>query len=159
MSVRRSAVDGAVAGTRSHFCDDGVPRVATGGWRTSQEVLRDCLRLAARAARMAERVAREEARHRGELSARIAAAVASWPPDMKRRTFCSWTAFRAASLPAAVVAGGLEGMEHLLVGTVEPSRADGLAIEQLRDSTSAGARVERPAPQAEGGADDGCSHC
>jgi tetratricopeptide (TPR) repeat protein len=69
-----------------------------------------------------------------ELSARIAAAVASWPPDMKRRTFCRWTAFGAASLPAAVVAGGLEGMEHLLVGTVEPSRADALAIEQLRDT-------------------------
>ncbi|MEA2672634.1 MAG: hypothetical protein QOG45_2854, partial [Chloroflexota bacterium] len=52
---------------------------------------------------------------------------------MKRRTFCRWTAFGAASLPA-VVAGGLEGMEHLLAGTAEPSRADALAVEQLRDT-------------------------
>jgi hypothetical protein len=72
-----------------------------------------------------------------ELSARIAAAVASWPPDMKRRTFCRWTAFGAASLPAAVVAGGPEGMEHLVVGAGQPSRADEIAVEQLRDTIAA----------------------
>jgi hypothetical protein len=72
-----------------------------------------------------------------ELSARIAAAVASWPPEMKRRTFCRWTAFGAASLPAAVVAGGLEGIEHLVVGTRQPARADEIAIEQLRDTIAA----------------------
>jgi hypothetical protein len=67
------------------------------------------------------------------LSVRIAAAVASWTPDMKRRAFLRWSGFGAASLPVAIAAGGLEGMEHLVLGTQHGGRAETVAAEQCRE--------------------------
>jgi hypothetical protein len=68
-----------------------------------------------------------------DLSARIAAAVASWAPEMKRRAFLRWSGFGAASLPVAIAAGGLEGMEHLVLGTQHGGRAETVAAEQCRE--------------------------
>jgi hypothetical protein len=68
-----------------------------------------------------------------DLSVRIAAAVASWTPDMKRRAFLRWSGFGAASLPVAIAAGGLEGMEHLVLGTEHGGRAETVAAEQCRE--------------------------
>ncbi|MDB5068492.1 MAG: hypothetical protein JWM18_4926 [Chloroflexi bacterium] len=68
-----------------------------------------------------------------DLSVRIAAAVASWTPEMKRRAFLRWSGFGAASLPVAIAAGGLEGMEHLVLGTHHGGRAETVAAEQCRE--------------------------
>jgi hypothetical protein len=68
-----------------------------------------------------------------DLSARIAAAVASWTPEMKRRAFLRWSGFGAASLPVVIAAGGLEGMEHLVLGTEHTARAETVAAEQCRE--------------------------
>jgi hypothetical protein len=68
-----------------------------------------------------------------DLSARIAAAVASWTPEMKRRAFLRWSGFGAASLPVAIAAGGLDGMEHLVLGTQHGGRAETVAAEQCRE--------------------------
>jgi hypothetical protein len=69
-----------------------------------------------------------------DLSARIGAIVASWTPEMKRRAFLRWSSLGAASLPAAAMAGGLEGVEHLVLGTEPTGRADAVAVEQIRDT-------------------------
>jgi hypothetical protein len=69
-----------------------------------------------------------------DLSARIAALVASWSPDMKRRAFLRWSGFGAASLPVAIAAGGLQGMEHIVLGTEHAARAETVASEQIRDT-------------------------
>ena len=69
-----------------------------------------------------------------DLSARIVAVVASWTPEMKRRAFLRWSSVGAASLPAAAIAGGLEGMGHLVLGTGPAGGADALAVEQIRDT-------------------------
>jgi hypothetical protein len=68
-----------------------------------------------------------------DLSVRIAAAVASWTPEMKRRAFLRWSGFGAASLPVAIADGGLEGMEHLVLGTEHGGRAETVAAEQCRE--------------------------
>ena len=59
-----------------------------------------------------------------DLCARIVAAVASWTPEMNRRVFLRWTTFGTASLPAAAVAGSLEGMKHLVLGSEPPGQVD-----------------------------------
>jgi hypothetical protein len=69
-----------------------------------------------------------------DLSARIVAIVASWTPEMKRRAFLRWSSLGAASLPAAAMAGGLEGVEHLVLGSDPTGRADSVAAEQIRDT-------------------------
>jgi hypothetical protein len=68
-----------------------------------------------------------------DLSARISAAVASWTPEMRRRAFLRWSGFGAASLPVVIAAGGLEGMEHLVLGTQHGGRAETVAAEQCRE--------------------------
>jgi hypothetical protein len=68
-----------------------------------------------------------------DLGARIAAAVASWTPEMRRRAFLRWSGFGAASLPVVIAAGGLEGLEHLVLGTQHGDRADTVAAEQCRE--------------------------
>jgi hypothetical protein len=52
---------------------------------------------------------------------------------MKRRAFVRWTALGAASLPAAALAGGVEGMEHIILGTEPAARAETMAAEQCRE--------------------------
>jgi hypothetical protein len=68
-----------------------------------------------------------------DLSARISAAVSSWTPEMRRRAFLRWSGFGAASLPVVIAAGGLEGMEHLVLGTQHADRAETVAAEQCRE--------------------------
>jgi hypothetical protein len=76
-----------------------------------------------------------------EMSTRIGVVVASLSPDMKRRAFLGWSTFGAASLPAAVVASGLDAVDRLMsVGA--PGRADSVAIEQLRDTIDACRRLD-----------------
>jgi hypothetical protein len=77
-----------------------------------------------------------------DTCSRIVAAVASWTPEMKRRAFVRWSIFGAASLPAAVVAGGLEGMEHLVAGAERDCSADTVAVEQLRDTIGVCRRLD-----------------
>jgi hypothetical protein len=70
-----------------------------------------------------------------DLSARMAAIVASWTPEMKRRAFLRWSSVGAASLQAAALAGGLEGVANLVLGTDQGAgRADAVAVEQIRDT-------------------------
>jgi hypothetical protein len=77
-----------------------------------------------------------------EMSTRIGAVVASLSPSMKRRAFLGWSTFGAASLPAAVVAGGLDAVDRL-VSAGRPGRAaDGVAVEQLRDTVDACRRLD-----------------
>jgi hypothetical protein len=68
-----------------------------------------------------------------DLSARIAAAVASWTPEMRRRAFLRWSGFGAASLPVVIATGGLDGVEHLVLGTQHGGRAESAAAEQCRE--------------------------
>jgi hypothetical protein len=79
----------------------------------------------------------EEAIQIAELSARIAAAVASLTPEMKRRVFLKWSSAGAASLPLAAMAGALEGVEHLVPGAEPAGGAEVMAIEQIRDTVGA----------------------
>ena len=79
----------------------------------------------------------EEAIRIADLSARIAAAVASLTPEMKRRVFLKWSSAGAASLPLAAMAGGVDGMEHLVLGTDPAGGADAVAVEQIRDTIGA----------------------
>jgi hypothetical protein len=76
----------------------------------------------------------EEAIRIADLSARIAAAVASLTPEMKRRVFLKWSSAGAASLPLAAMAGALEGVEHLVPGADPAGGADAVAVEQIRDT-------------------------
>ena len=77
-----------------------------------------------------------------DLCARIVAAVASWTPEMNRRVFVRWTAFGAASLPAAALAGSLQGMKGVVLGIDRRGRADTLAIEQIRETVSLCRRLD-----------------
>ncbi len=79
----------------------------------------------------------EEAIRIADLSARIAAMVASLTPEMKRRVFLKWSSAGAASLPLAAMAGALEGTGHLVLGAEPAGGAEEVAVEQIRDTIGA----------------------
>jgi hypothetical protein len=83
VSEVRPVDEGGVDGTRSRCCDDGVRRVATGGRRATQDVLRDCLRLAARAARIAERLERDRTSARTWV---VSSEPECWGPEVTGST-------------------------------------------------------------------------
>jgi hypothetical protein len=105
MSERRSVHDGG---------DDGVPRVATGTCRTTQEVLRDCLRLAARAARIAERLERERT---GARTWVVSSEPECWGPEV---TECTATLIRRHLAAVERLSG-----RRLLVTVLPPRYAEG----------------------------------
>jgi hypothetical protein len=78
----------------------------------------------------------------GDLTARIVVVVAKWTPEMNRRVFLRWTTFGAASLPAAALAGSLEGVRHLVPGTEPPGQPGALTVEQFRDTIGACRRLD-----------------
>jgi hypothetical protein len=75
--------DGGVGGAPGKGCDDSAPPVPTGVCRTTQDILRDCLRLAAGAARIAERLERERA---GARTWVVSSEPECWGPEVTEST-------------------------------------------------------------------------
>jgi hypothetical protein len=74
---------GGVLATHCDGGDDGVPAASIGTCRTTQDVVRDCLRLAARAARIAERLERERT---GARTWVVSSEPGCWDPEVTEST-------------------------------------------------------------------------